>query len=98
MTEDGQRRRRHAPHAAGHSLASAHVRFAGLSRPSSRRLRRGGAGRGAVARLFLDGLGCRNALFLEGSVSSLYAPELKRDDEAEPIGPIVGVMRAGGGG
>jgi uncharacterized protein YigE (DUF2233 family) len=45
------------------------------------------------ARLFRDGLGCQNALFLDGSVSSLYAPELKRDDELEPIGPIVGVVR-----
>ncbi len=44
------------------------------------------------ARLFRDGLGCENALFLDGSVSSLYAPELNRDDELEPIGPIVGVV------
>ena len=35
----------------------------------------------AFARLFRDGLGCANALFLDGSVSSLYAPELGRDDE-----------------
>ncbi len=47
----------------------------------------------AFARLFRDALGCRNALFLDGSVSSLYAPELSRDDEIEPIGPIVGVVR-----
>jgi uncharacterized protein YigE (DUF2233 family) len=47
----------------------------------------------AFARLFRDGLDCRNALFLDGSVSSLYAPELKRDDELGPIGPIVGVVR-----
>jgi uncharacterized protein YigE (DUF2233 family) len=45
------------------------------------------------ARLFRDGLGCPNALFLDGSVSSLYAPELNRDDELGPIGPIVGVVR-----
>jgi uncharacterized protein YigE (DUF2233 family) len=45
------------------------------------------------ARLFRDGLGCKNALFLDGSVSSLYAPELDRDDELAPIGPIVGVVR-----
>ena len=45
------------------------------------------------ARLFRDGLGCANALFLDGSVSSLYAPELKRDDELGPIGPIVGVVK-----
>jgi uncharacterized protein YigE (DUF2233 family) len=47
----------------------------------------------AFARLFRDALGCRNALFLDGSVSSLYAPELNRDDEIQPIGPIVGVVR-----
>lgn len=44
------------------------------------------------ARLFRDSLGCQNALFLDGSVSSLYAPELNRDDELTPIGPIVGVV------
>ncbi len=46
----------------------------------------------AFARLFRDALGCRNALFLDGSLSSLYAPELNRDDELAPIGPIVGVV------
>jgi uncharacterized protein YigE (DUF2233 family) len=47
----------------------------------------------SFARLFRDGLGCPNALFLDGSVSSLYAPELNRDDELGPIGPITGVVR-----
>ena len=47
----------------------------------------------AFARLFRDGLGARNALFLDGSLSSLYAPELKRDDELAPIGPIVAVVK-----
>ena len=50
------------------------------------------------ARLFRDGLSCRNALFFDGSVSSLYAPELNRDDELTPIGPIVGVVRTGAAG
>jgi uncharacterized protein YigE (DUF2233 family) len=45
------------------------------------------------ARLFRDGLGCQNALFLDGSISSLYAPDLNRDDEPGPIGPIVGVVQ-----
>ena len=45
----------------------------------------------AFARLFRDSLGCSNALFLDGSVSSLYAPDLGRDDEFPPLGPIVGV-------
>ena len=47
------------------------------------------------ARLFRDSLSCKNALFLDGSVSSLYAPELDRDDELAPIGPIVGVVGSG---
>jgi uncharacterized protein YigE (DUF2233 family) len=47
----------------------------------------------AFARLFRDGLSCQNALFLDGSISSLYAPDLNRDDEPGPIGPIVGVVR-----
>jgi uncharacterized protein YigE (DUF2233 family) len=47
----------------------------------------------AFARLFRDGLSCQNALFLDGSISSLYAPDLNRDDESGPIGPIVGVVR-----
>jgi uncharacterized protein YigE (DUF2233 family) len=49
----------------------------------------------AFARLFRDRLGCQNALFLDGAVSSLYAPELNRDDELGPIGPIAGVVRSG---
>ena len=47
----------------------------------------------AFARAFRDGLRCPNALFLDGSLSSLYAPELNRDDEIERIGPIVGVVQ-----
>ena len=45
---------------------------------------------GSFARLFRDRLGCRNALFLDGSVSSLYAPSLGRSDFGRPIGPILG--------
>ncbi|MDP4024738.1 phosphodiester glycosidase family protein [Methylobacterium sp. NEAU 140] len=45
---------------------------------------------GAFARLFKDALGCRNALFLDGSVSSLYAPNLDRSDISRPLGPLVG--------
>jgi uncharacterized protein YigE (DUF2233 family) len=48
----------------------------------------------AFALLFKDVLKCDNALFLDGSVSSLYAPELQRDDELTPLGPIVGVSTA----
>jgi uncharacterized protein YigE (DUF2233 family) len=47
---------------------------------------------GAFARLFRDDLGCRNALFLDGTVSSLYAPNLSRSDISRPLGPLVGAM------
>ena len=47
---------------------------------------------GAFARLFRDDLGCRNALFLDGSVSSLYAPNLNRSDLSRPLGPLVGAV------
>jgi len=47
---------------------------------------------GAFARLFKDTLGCRNALFLDGSVSSLYAPALGRSDLSRPLGPMVGAL------
>lgn len=47
---------------------------------------------GAFARLFKDELGCRNALFLDGSVSSLYAPGLGRSDLSRPLGPLVGAV------
>jgi uncharacterized protein YigE (DUF2233 family) len=45
----------------------------------------------AFARLFRDGLNCPNALFLDGSISSLFAPNLKRADALSPMGPIVAV-------
>ncbi len=44
------------------------------------------------ARLFKEELGCANALFLDGSVSSLYAPELGRADGLLPMGPIIGAL------
>lgn len=48
---------------------------------------------GAFARLFRDALGCRNALFLDGSISGLYAPELGRRDAAlKPLGPMIGIV------
>jgi uncharacterized protein YigE (DUF2233 family) len=46
----------------------------------------------AFASLFRNTLKCKNALFLDGSVSSLYAPSIKRSDGWRPIGPIVGVV------
>jgi prepilin-type processing-associated H-X9-DG protein len=44
------------------------------------------------ARLFRDGFNCRNALFFDGSVSSLYASELGRNDALMPLGPMVGAV------
>jgi uncharacterized protein YigE (DUF2233 family) len=44
------------------------------------------------ARLFRDRLKCDNALFLDGgSVPSLYAPELRRDGNLLPLGPMIAV-------
>jgi uncharacterized protein YigE (DUF2233 family) len=43
------------------------------------------------ATLFRDALRCRNALFLDGTLSSLHALELKRSDYKMPLGPILGV-------
>ncbi|CAA2159260.1 phosphodiester glycosidase family protein [Methylobacterium brachiatum] len=47
---------------------------------------------GAFARLFRDDLGCRDALFLDGTVSSLYAPNLGRSDISRPLGPLIGAL------
>ena len=44
------------------------------------------------ARLFRDGLGAPDALYLDGSISRLFAPALGRDDTGFPMGPIVGVV------
>nr|WP_316654654.1 phosphodiester glycosidase family protein [uncultured Gellertiella sp.] len=47
-----------------------------------------------MAVLFRDRLDCPNALFLDGSISSLYAPELGRFDRLSPMGPMVVVTFA----
>jgi uncharacterized protein YigE (DUF2233 family) len=47
---------------------------------------------GEFAHLFKDALSCRDALFLDGSVSSLYAPSLNRSDGYAPLGPIIGAV------
>jgi len=46
----------------------------------------------AFASLFRDRLGCPDALFLDGSISGVYAPNLQREDRWRPMGPIVGVV------
>lgn len=45
------------------------------------------------ARFFRDELGCPNALFLDGSISGIYAPELNRNDAWHRFGPIIGVVK-----
>jgi uncharacterized protein YigE (DUF2233 family) len=44
------------------------------------------------ARLFRDGLGTPDALYIDGNVSRLYAPGLKRHDIGFPVGTIVGTV------
>jgi uncharacterized protein YigE (DUF2233 family) len=44
------------------------------------------------ARLFKDQLGCPDALYFDGSVSSLHAPSLDRSDSHHRFGPVVGVV------
>lgn len=46
----------------------------------------------SFARLFRDVLGTPNALFLDGSISRLYAPDLGRSDPGFPMGPIIGLV------
>jgi uncharacterized protein YigE (DUF2233 family) len=46
----------------------------------------------AFARLFRDALKLPNALYFDGKISRLYAPELGRDDIGFPMGPIVGTV------
>ena len=41
--------------------------------------------------LFRDVLGCPDALFLDGVISSLHSPQLKRIDQKADLGPIIGV-------
>lgn len=48
------------------------------------------------ARMFRDGLGLPDALYFDGSISRLYAPELGRRGGGFAIGPMVGVVGAKG--
>jgi uncharacterized protein YigE (DUF2233 family) len=43
-------------------------------------------------RLFRDGLGLPDALYLDGSISRLHAPALGRSDGGFSMGPIVGLV------
>lgn len=44
------------------------------------------------ARYFRDVLKCRDALYLDGSLSSLYSPALDRNDYRADLGPMIGVV------
>lgn len=44
------------------------------------------------ATYFRDTLHCKNALYLDGSISSLFSSELGRADGGAPLGPILGVV------
>ncbi|NVO25828.1 hypothetical protein HJ526_00220 [Donghicola sp. C2-DW-16] len=44
------------------------------------------------ASLFRDELKTPNALYFDGNISRLYAPELRRHDGGFPMGPIVGTV------
>jgi uncharacterized protein YigE (DUF2233 family) len=44
------------------------------------------------ASYFHDSLHCREALYLDGTISSLYAPRLTREDRGSEMGPILGVI------
>ncbi|TRC80837.1 phosphodiester glycosidase family protein [Mesorhizobium sp. WSM4307] len=50
----------------------------------------------AFARLFRDALGCDNALFLDGTISSLFAPAIGRNEDYWNLGPMIGVFRKRG--
>ncbi len=45
------------------------------------------------ATFFRDTMHCPDALFLDGSVSSLYAPALRRNDFRVDLGPMIGVTQ-----
>ena len=47
---------------------------------------------GRLARLFRDGLGCREALYFDGAVSSLWNPVAGRRDSSHQIGPMIAVF------
>jgi uncharacterized protein YigE (DUF2233 family) len=46
------------------------------------------------AKLFRDRLQCSDALYLDGSISSLLSVELRRNDRRAPLGPIIGVSES----
>jgi len=49
---------------------------------------------GKLARFFRDGLKARNALYFDGSVSSLWDPAAGRMDAGVPLGPMIVATKA----
>lgn len=47
------------------------------------------------AQVFQQQLAIENALYLDGSISSLYAPELNRHDQNDRLGPIIALVDGG---
>ena len=47
---------------------------------------------GRMARLFRDELGCRDALYFDGSISAAWIPGEGRTDVTKPLGPMVVVL------
>ena len=48
---------------------------------------------GRFARFLRDGLGCPDVLYLDGVVSSLWAPAMGRQDDRDGLGPFVVVSK-----
>jgi prepilin-type processing-associated H-X9-DG protein len=48
---------------------------------------------GKLARFFHDGLRARNALYFDGSVSSLWDPATGRQDTGVPLGPMIVALK-----
>jgi uncharacterized protein YigE (DUF2233 family) len=48
---------------------------------------------GKLARFFRDSLGCPDALHIDGTVSSLWAPNLGRLDGRTDLGPLIVVLK-----
>jgi uncharacterized protein YigE (DUF2233 family) len=46
------------------------------------------------AAFFRDHLHCREALYLDGTISSLYSPQLGREDHGSDMGPMLGVVKS----
>lgn len=48
---------------------------------------------GQLARYLRDGLGCSDALYLDGAVSVLWSPEMGRLDDSKGLGPLLYVLK-----